>query len=255
MAKDDKTFDQFFKDKLVNHEEKISGLAWEKLEAKLPAENKVGGFPWMKIAASLTLILGVGYLILNYMGSEEPSLSTSLATYTEEELEIKEEQLKETSTSEASQMILESAPFATPSRQKEAVAKDSDNGKKTSNIRLPKHEEVEIKQIIASIPEKIEVSLPEIILDLPSSSAPSTKDLIAVAKEDNSTGEVQYSIKIISKGIKEEPQKPAIINEIENKIDKVGNWLGKVDQGFAELQDAKDNLFASITTKSDKKQK
>src|SRR5690606_27602827 len=61
--------------------------------------------------------------------------------------------------------------------------------------------------------------------------------------------EVAYKITIISNGLREKPEKESLVGEIENKIDKLGGLIGKMDQGFADLQDAKNNLFASITTR------
>jgi hypothetical protein len=57
-----------------------------------------------------------------------------------------------------------------------------------------------------------------------------------------------YKITIKSNGIKEEPEKQGFIAGIENKVDKIGGLLSKVEQGFADLQDAKDNLFVSNNT-------
>src|SRR5690606_37653744 len=61
--------------------------------------------------------------------------------------------------------------------------------------------------------------------------------------------DVTYKVTIISNGLREKPEKEGLVGEIENKIDKIGGLIVKVDQGFADLQDAKNNLFASITTR------
>ncbi len=61
--------------------------------------------------------------------------------------------------------------------------------------------------------------------------------------------EVTYKVTIISMGMKDSPEKQTLVGEIENKIDKIGGFIGKVDQGLADLQDAKNNLFANLTAK------
>ena len=57
-----------------------------------------------------------------------------------------------------------------------------------------------------------------------------------------------YKITIKSNGISEKPENQGLIAGIENKVDKIGGLLSKVEQGFADLQDAKDNLFVSNNT-------
>jgi len=58
--------------------------------------------------------------------------------------------------------------------------------------------------------------------------------------------------KIVSNGYAIQPEKEKLVEGLENKI---GDFFIKVDEGFGGLQDAKNNLFASLTTKRDKKKK
>lgn len=57
-------------------------------------------------------------------------------------------------------------------------------------------------------------------------------------------------MRIISNGFAIQPEKEQFVDELENKI---GGFFTKVDEGFGGLRDAKNNLFASLTTKRDKK--
>ena len=91
------------------------------------------------------------------------------------------------------------------------------------------------------LPEPLEIALPPLDVDL------LTVD--NALAEANNLQEVAYKVTIKSNGLKDKPEKEGLVGEIENKIDKIGGLIVKVDQGFADLQDAKNNLFASITTK------
>ena len=63
MANTDKNFDQYFKEKLSNHEVKPSKLAWERLDSQLGNKKRAIYFPFMKIAAAIILLLGASYII------------------------------------------------------------------------------------------------------------------------------------------------------------------------------------------------
>jgi hypothetical protein len=43
-----------------------------------------------------------------------------------------------------------------------------------------------------------------------------------------------------------------LIGGLNKKVEQVEGLLGKVDQGFADLQDAKNNLFTALLTKKEK---
>mgnify|MGYP001481084539 CR=1 FL=1 len=58
-----------------------------------------------------------------------------------------------------------------------------------------------------------------------------------------------YKVTIVSNGIKEDKN---LISGIGKKVDQVEGILGKVDEGFATLQDAKNSLFTSLTSKKEK---
>jgi hypothetical protein len=253
MAKDDKIFDQFFKEKLENHEVRISQLSWEKLEAKLPSKTNRYKPLWMKIAASLALILGLGYLVFfnskMEVGEDVNNLVTMDNLEKESTTEIEMPVLQKSYTEEKTAISTKKASI----KQEEKRKSDKSESKSISRKNI--QEELEVKHLITSVQEKIDVIQLQKELDIPTNMNSLSNNWITEVREESASEEVKYSIKIISNGLKEEPQKPAIINELENKIYKVGTWIGKVDQGFADLQDAKNNLFASITTKSDKKQK
>jgi rRNA processing protein Gar1 len=59
-----------------------------------------------------------------------------------------------------------------------------------------------------------------------------------------------YRVNIYSDGLKKgsEPDKN-LITEMGKTVGKVEGLLGKVDEGFADLQDKKNSLFATLTSK------
>ncbi|MDP3471695.1 MAG: hypothetical protein Q8S14_07450, partial [Algoriphagus sp.] len=59
-----------------------------------------------------------------------------------------------------------------------------------------------------------------------------------------------YRVSIYSNGVKKgEPQEKNLITELGKTVGQVEELLGKVDEGLISLQDKKDNLFASLTSR------
>ena len=75
----------------------------------------------------------------------------------------------------------------------------------------------------------------------PSSSQPSLAD----------TEEIDgYRIRIFSDGLKnEEAPNKNLITELGNTVGQVEGLLDKLDEGFVEIQDKKDRLFSSLTSR------
>ncbi|AFL86169.1 hypothetical protein Belba_3679 [Belliella baltica DSM 15883] len=247
MANEDKKFDDLFKSKLSNHEIKPSSLAWERLEGKLNKKEKAAYFPLLRIAASIILLLGVGYIAWfiakEDIKEEQPQLAEVIeksekTVLNQEELVIEEK--KETLRSNEI--------------QKQQVIPQNVEKTSKQKVDVRKIEEVKKQEFIAEIKpiEKTEVvvALPELeIPELDFNEAVAINQPVA----DEVKEEIDYKITIIGKGIDaSEPDKPGLIDEIENKVEKIGGLLNKVDQGFADLQDAKNNLFASITSRKER---
>ncbi|MFD2033474.1 hypothetical protein ACFSKL_01670 [Belliella marina] len=248
MANEDRNFDELFRDKLSNHEIKPSSLAWERLENKLPKDKKGGYYPFLKIAASITLLLGLGFLgwfISGGLGPEAPKMAEVQENFekpVEKELPELEKAELEAEKSESNPQEekgggapVQKGPKPEVKQQKEIVKEPKPNELVAETIKIEENSEIE------SLPE---VVLPE--LDLNQSVA--FNEPVESAEE-----EISYKITIVGKGISDsEPERGGLIDGIENKVEKIGGLLSKVDQGFAELQDAKNNLFASITSKKER---
>ena len=244
MANTDKNFDQFFKERLAKHEEKPSQLAWERLERQLPKKDKGIWFPIMGIAASLLLFLAVGYVVWQSNLETESSLplTSELTTPIEDE---SSETLEETIP--ANPESIEESKETTGEQAKESD-KTVPAPIKKSVIVKPQIKEAP-KELLA-VAERPEERIDEAFVETPEIVIPELNVTEAIAQNNVEVEEevMTYKITIKSNGIKEEPEKQGLIAGIENKVEKIGGLLNKVEQGFADLQDAKDNLFVSNNT-------
>jgi hypothetical protein len=235
MANTDKNIDKYFRDQLENHEIKPSGLAWERLESKLD-QNKKPAYPWMKVAASVMLLLTMGSLIWLSIDFTKSQVELPVA-----QVEEKPEATEPIIEAETPQVSEEPAPSVPAPAQKSAPAKSTVNRAETPQRETVAQNDVPVireKPEFTPI-ETIERVQPEI--ELPMSGE------VFIAEH-----QPEVRVKIISSGIAEKPQKENLIDDLGEKIEKVGSLISKVDQGFADLQDAKNNLFASITSRRER---
>ena len=244
MANTDKNFDQYFKERLAKQEEKPSQLAWERLEGQLPKKEKGFWIPLMGIAATLLLFLTVGYVVWQTNLDSETNIPLTSALTPSEEV-AGSENLEETNPSN-------------PKTIEETIAVTEEPKKETKNpVQVPLIKSAATKQKITEAPKELlaEASTPEERVDEATFETPDVilpeLDVTEAIAQNNIEEEKEvmtYKITIKSNGIKEEPEKQGLIAGIENKVDKIGGLLNKVEQGFADLQDAKDNLFVSNNT-------
>ncbi|MEB2777967.1 hypothetical protein SYJ56_21815 [Algoriphagus sp. D3-2-R+10] len=271
MAKEKNNLDQFFKEKLENHTERPSKLAWERLESQLPQKSKSYKGIWWAAAASLTILFTVGYLVLREgdVSVEKPMLADSQTeeiidspTQTETQPEINTpEETDNKQTGTENQQAAEELK-TTPTTTTKPKAKPADSSSKTQksqqttpqNLIALEEKKEEANPVVLAKEEapKITLETPEIAqAELP------TLNLENAVAEVNEPAEEEptYRVKIYSNGLTEEPKDKNLLAEIGKTVNEVEGLLGKVDQGFADLQDAKDNLFASITTRKTKAEK
>jgi hypothetical protein len=244
MANTDKNMDQYFRDKLSSHEVKPSKLAWERLDSQLSQQQKKAAFPWLRVAAVGLLLLGFGYLIMSLVKDVEvENLDTTALVQEKIVPEINQE--SEDSLESATES--ESKVFAPASKLTEKAQVKSST--KTSKNAQENKEEL-LAEVTPTHPEEIKIAVPEI--ELPELKLDETvADNIPAVEEEAPA----YRIIIKSYGIKEEPQKQNLIAGIENKVEKIGGLITKMEQGFADLQDAKDNLFDINAAKKEKSPK
>lgn len=245
MANTDKNIDQYFRDRLSSHEVKPSKLAWERLERQLPQQQKKAAFPWMRVAAVGLLLLGFGYMIMSLVkDTEVKNLDTTALVQEKTGPEINQE--SEDSLESATEPEL---PVTAP------TSKSADQGQAKSSTNAAKktleNKSELLAEATATHPEEITIAVPEI--ELPELKLDETvADNIPTVEAEEAPA---YRVIIKSYGIKEEPQKQNLITGIENKVEKIGGLISKMEQGFAELQDAKDNLFDINAAKKEKSPK
>ncbi|MDR7130103.1 hypothetical protein J2X69_002450 [Algoriphagus sp. 4150] len=258
MAKERNNLDQFFKKRLENHTETPSKLAWERLESQLPQKSgSYKGFRWAA-AASVTILLTVGYLLVREDKAtiEAPLLSenkTEEITETPTPTEIStlqeiEETQPETENQQAAEELKTKPTTTTPSKVKSV---DSSSTKKTQPNPQNLVAMAEVKEESKQEKPVNEVA-PAIAVEIPKVTEPEFPPLAlekAVAEVKPTDTEPAYTVKIYSSGLKEEPKDKNLLAGIGKTVNEVEGLLGKVDQGFADLQDAKNSLFASITTR------
>ncbi|SMD46217.1 hypothetical protein SAMN00777080_4898 [Aquiflexum balticum DSM 16537] len=244
MANTDKNFDQYFKERLAKHEEKPSQLAWEKLERQLPKNEKGIWIPLMGIAASLLLFLAVGYVVWQFNPESDTNMpmTAEVTTQTDETLS---DMLEETEP-ESLKPLEESTVI--PEEQTKAETKPVQSPGKKATVQKPMPTETP-KELLTEV-SKPEERINEVVFETPEIIIPVLDVNEAIAQNNIEEEEevMTYKITIKSNGIKETPEKQGLIAGIENKVDKIGGLLNKVEQGFADLQDAKDNLFVSNNT-------
>ncbi|HSF52467.1 MAG TPA: hypothetical protein VLA71_01890 [Algoriphagus sp.] len=254
MAKTNEQFDQHFREKLEGHREKPSALAWERLESQLPKQSKPAFGIWWAIAASVTALLVAGYAF--WPKEEGISEEILMAEKTEIPAEIQNETTTETpSFTEESIKTEEKPESVTEERKPEEKPKTQQKTKPTPAPVLTQAPQNLIAQaenkstespIVVQVPElktdELQVAIPEL-------KTPEIEKTIAQTAASEEEAPL-YRVSIYSNGVKKgEPQDKNLITELGKTVGQVEGLLGKVDDGLISLQDKKDNLFASLTTK------
>lgn len=254
MAKAPKNLDEFFKEKLDQHSVKPSALAWERLENQLPQKPESNKGIWWAIAASISLLLMAGYLF--YPKSDILSEENLMAE------EVQQEMVQENQSGTEEQIILESSPAQNQEEEaKETIAQPVQKPqiqKKTKPTTTPSFKTTP-QNLIAqteTIPseeikpiEKTDLKAETPDVSIPLTETPSLNQSVAEAK---TTEEPLYRVNIYSNGIKKEDVNKNLITELGKTVSTVEGFIGKVDNGFADLQDAKNNLFATLTSKKER---
>ncbi|WBL41699.1 hypothetical protein PBT90_13140 [Algoriphagus halophytocola] len=270
MAKNSNNLDKFFKERLEDHTVAPSHLAWERLEAKLPQKSNSNLGIWWAAAASLTIILTAGYFLMKETESEntepllaenktetvteQPKTSTDTPTVSDttdliESTENTTEEKPQTTENQQATPNTNTKPTipAQQETEKPADSSASFDPVDPASTHLVAMEEEKPK---AELIPQVEISTPEIEpleVIIPQSPELSLENSLADATPEEE--EPAYRVKIYSSGLKEEPKDKNLIAGIGKTVNEVEGLLNKVDQGFADLQDAKNNLFATITSK------
>lgn len=243
MDKQQHPIDELFRKKLGKHQEKPSGLAWERLESQLgPAKSPKKGV-WMRVAAMLIAVLGLTYLLWQYLPSEHPQAPAVAENTTPKPVEA-----NKSPKSIAVPKTTEQAPLAeaTPPVKEEPKAESKEKTKPAIQQKKPKNTANASEQPAQNVLPAAKATeedlnhpttkttvppLPQLEVPTPDMGELIAENNAAPAKEEK----VSYKVSIKSSGISEKPKKEKLVEEIGDKINTLGGLLGKVDQGYADL--------------------
>lgn len=257
--------DELFSTKLKQHQERPSALSWERLDAQLGPQKKTNRPIWISVAAMLVGIFVLALLLWRIDLSRDQEISPMIANQSP----ITNQEILPKDDTTAQEVI-------TRPLEKTIQKTDSVNKTKKEEENIPEDKKPEIKNnpsptklnqrderspdnsLVAESNQRPIEKAPEITINKGlelsemGNEGINMNELIA----DNSPTEkkaetVAYTVKIKSSGISEKPKKEKLVTEIGDKINTLGGLIGKVDKGYADLQDAKNNLFASLISKKE----
>ncbi|OOG71730.1 hypothetical protein [Algoriphagus sp. A40] len=254
MAKTNEQFDQHFREKLDGHREKPSALAWERLESQLPKQSKPKLGIWWAIAASVTALLVAGY---SFWPKEEGINKENLVAE-KTELPVENQIESTTETPSIAEEITKTEKKTAPDTKGSKPEEKPKTNQKTKPTPAPVLTQAPQNLIAQSENKSTEpstvVPVPELKTDelqvkIPELNTPEIEKAIAQTAAPEEEAPL-YRVSIYSNGVKKgEPQDKNLITELGKTVGQVEGLLGKVDDGLISLQDKKDNLFASLTTK------
>jgi hypothetical protein len=239
---DDKHLDALFRKKLHSHEVLPSPACWSKLEQKLDEKKKPTWIIWGRFAAGFLLLLGLG-ISIRYWDLTLPESEVELVT------EITNGQTLEPVTPIPTKRDTLSPDLKVPvPQQPERVRKKAHEPIKPTAAAVPGEQ---MATVTEEHPEEFlpSVNMPE--MDIAKVLSLEEVTLSEQMKEINSEltnekNEIAYTVKVVSRGYAIAPEKGQLVEEIENKLEKIGGFFTKVDKGFGDLQDAKNDLFTQV---------
>jgi hypothetical protein len=249
MAKSDETLDRVFREKLENHQETPSLAAWDTLASQLDAKQAPKNRnAWWAIAAAIPLVLGAAFLFLSI--GQEPEIQAPLAKaqeITTEELTTTpvtpspsvEAEIEIPSTSSVSTSIERAQTGIKPQQRNPDVLVAEVI---TQNEAVPASIPVFTAEVVPSAPEPVRSSAAALAETKPFST-PSNNE--ALAEEGGS-----YRIRIYSDGLqKAAPKEKNLVTELGKTVGQVEGLLGKLDEGIEGIQEKKERLFSSLTSR------
>ncbi|WP_158859714.1 hypothetical protein [Lunatibacter salilacus] len=236
---DDKHLDTLFREKLSNHEIKPSPRAWFKLEQQLAENKKPLWLIWGQYAAGFLLLLGIG-IGYQYWNQTPSELGKELIT------EIA--QIQPTAPAPMDTVTVEKAseapPLFQPALIKPAPSKPAPAYKPSEQVAtLPSDPSERLVESLPPADQREVVWTETLAFDLATMPLDIDEIITEIAPQEK---EIAYTVKIVSRGYAIAPDKGQLVDGIENKLEKIGGFFTKVDKGFGDLQDAKNDLFVHV---------
>ncbi len=252
MAKSDEVLDRVFREKLENQEASPSPAAWDKLEAQLDAAKQPKKSSWWAIAAAMPLLLGLGYLIWSQVPQTEQESSLAAIEEVSTSTPVSESPIEaETMVTEEAQYQNSLAETATPSSSKPSLKSilPQENSKEV-NLGNVVAEAVTfpILQTAVAVEVNSTTESKTLVTPEPTQTTPSpSTSQPSLADAEDLDG---YRIRIFSDGLKkEEAPNKNLITELGKTVGQVEGLLDKLDGGFVEIQDKKERLFSTLTSR------
>jgi hypothetical protein len=251
MAKSDETLDRVFREKLENHQETPSLAAWDTLASQLDAKQAPKkASSWWAIAAAITLALGAAFLF--WSTGQESEIQAPLADAQETTTEVGATIPMTPSPSvEAEIEVPSTSSVSTPIERGQTGIKTQQRNPDvlvaeviTQNEAVPASIPVFTAEVVPSnIPQPVRSPAAAALAETRSSSTPSTNEALA---EEVGT----YRIRIYSDGLqKAAPKEKNLVTELGKTVGQVEGLLGKLDEGYEEIQEKKERLFSSLTSR------
>ena len=250
MAKSDETLDRVFREKLENHQETPSLAAWDTLASQLDTKQAPKkGNAWWAIAAAIPLMLGAAFLFWSTGKETEKQAPLAEAQEINPEVNVNPPVTPSPSV-EAEIEVPSTSSVSTPNERVQTGIKTQQS--------IPSTLVAEVITQTEAVPASIPVFTAEVV---PSNTpqpvhspapalaetnavfTPSTNE--ALAEEGSS-----YRIRIYSDGLqKAAPKEKNLVTELGKTVGQVEGLLGKLDEGYEEIQEKKERLFSSLTSR------
>ena len=264
MAKTNEEFDRIFREKLEKHQEKPSALAWERLNDQLPTSKSSHRGIWWAVAASVAVVLMSGWMFWKNSGEIGQEQLLAEEANTTEALTSSEE--NPATSSESTGIVSQTEIIKDQKSQNQpTVTRSASNqhqvnsAQKIGKEKVKPTSEITKSQALIAMDEQstreLQVTVPPVSLEINKATLPVTQPATVqqtVAEATNTAAEDGpiYRINIYSDGLKKGPEpEKNLITEMGKTVGKVEGLLGKVDERFADLQDRKNNLFTTLTSR------
>ena len=251
MAKSDEVLDRVFREKLENHQETPSQAAWDTLASQLDtkqAPKKASS--WWAIAAAITLALGAAFLF--WSTGQESEIKAPLA------------EAQETTTEVGTTIPVTPSPTIEAEKELSSVRSVVSNSKPVqTGIKTQQLNPAVLVAEVITQTEAVPASIPVFTAEAVSKAAELVHRPTPALAETNavftpSTNEAQaeevgtYRIRIYSDGLqKAAPKEKNLVTELGKTVGQVEGLLGKLDEGIEGIQEKKERLFSSLTSKKE----
>lgn len=249
MAKSDEVLDRVFREKLENHQETPSQAAWDTLASQLDAKQAPKkASSWWAIAAAITLVLGAAFLFWSI--GQESEINAPLAEAQEIIAEVvTTTPVAPSSTVEAEIEVPSTSSVSTPIERGQTGIKTQQQ----NQVDLIAEVITQTEAVPASIPVFTAEAVPsadELVLS-PAANLAESKSISTPSTNEALTEEVgTYRIRIYSDGLqKAAPKEKNLVTELGKTVGQVEGLLDKLDEGIEGIQEKRERLFSSLTSR------